>query len=205
MPLPAAANQNDALSEVYAKSLHDLIESRSGLAGVSSAVAELQVIGEVAQRDRRFAAFLVSRIIGTEQKQASLRTMFAGQVSTEVLNFLFVLAQNERLDKLASITASLAQMVQRREGAVDVTVTTAAPLAPAALEELRGRIEGKLGGKKPVMKTAVNPAMIGGMRLQIGDKLYDASVETRLRQLREQLASVGLPAVRAAAERILAV
>ena len=45
--------------------------------------------------------------------------------------------------------------------------------------------------------------MIGGVRLQIGDQLIDASVSTALRKLRDQLATRGLPAVRAAAERII--
>lgn len=201
--MPLLETQPDALCEVYAKSIHDLALSKGGNDNVATVAGELRELLALARDNRRFGEFLSSRIIGVEKKQASLATILRGKASPLTLNFIMVLAANERLAHLPGISAALDEIVETGAGRVEVKVTTASPINPAELESLKARIQSRLTNQQPVLKTYTDPAMIGGIRLQIGDKLYDASVETKLRQLREQLSVNGLPAVRAAMSKIV--
>ncbi len=76
------------------------------------------------------------------------------------------------------------------------------PLAPEQLETLKQRI-GAMLRKEPVMYTYTEPAMIGGVKLRIGDQLIDGSVAARLKHLRRQLLSAGSSAIRERLDRII--
>ncbi len=201
--MPMIDTPPDALCEVYAVSLHDLALKKGGAELVRSVTEEVNALVDLARRDARFGEFLSSRIIPSKQKQQSLKTILAGKCQEMTLNFLMVLAENERLPRLPGIAAALREIVETAAGRVDVTVTTAQALSEGEIANLRERLKAKMTSGDPVIKAYTNPAMIGGIRLQVGDKLYDASVQTKLRQLREQLSVNGLPTVRAAIGRIV--
>ena len=107
-----------------------------------------------------------------------------------------------RLGNLAPITAAFDQLVQEAFGRVEVDVYTAAPIDADELNSIRERLQSILG-KEPVVHPYVDNAMIGGLKLQIGDQLIDASVATRLRRLRDKLSGEGSAQVRAAADRLV--
>jgi F-type H+-transporting ATPase subunit delta len=86
---------------------------------------------------------------------------------------------------------------------IEVTVFTAQPMNDDQVAQLRTQIHAKLQ-REPVMISKVEPRMLGGIRLQIGDTLIDASLESRLRKVAQNLADNGLPAIRAASETVFA-
>ncbi len=201
--MPLIESQPDALSEVYARSLRELAFSKGGIDKVRLVLEELSGVLALARDNPRFGEFLSSRIISVVDKKKSIGAALRGKCDDLTLHFLMALADNERLGKLPGIVGSLAEMVDAVDGRVEVTVTTSAPIDEDSVRSLRERIASKMPGSTPVIKTIVDPTMIGGIRLQVGDKLFDASVQTKLRQLRDQLSLNGLPAVRAAMGRII--
>ncbi len=201
--MPLIETQPDALSEVYARSLRELAFSKGGVDKVRLVLDELQGVLALARDNPRFGEFLSSRIISVKDKKKSITSALRGKSDDLTLHFLLAVADNERLAKLPGIVGSLAEMVDAVDGRVEVSVTTPAPINDSEIASLRERIAAKMPGNTPVIKAFVDPNMIGGIRLQVGDKLFDASVQTKLRQLRDQLALNGLPAVRAAMGRII--
>lgn len=199
----AGQSQKNALAEVYARSLIELADEQGGLPLAQEAQSELAAVAAAATSDRRFSEFLRSRIITSGVKAATLERMLKGRVSDLTLRFLLVLNKKDRLDQVDAIAHSLQQMLWERTGKVEVEVFTAAPLDSAQTSDVRNRITAAIG-RDPVIENTVDPAMIGGIRLRIGDQLIDGSVATRLARMRESLARSGSEAIRTRFASLLA-
>jgi len=199
--MPLIESQPDAVSALYARSLYELADSQGGHDKISEVLGELQQIADLARNDARFGEFLASRIVSVDQRAKAINTILAGRVSPLTLNFVQVLNEKARLSVLLAIVASLDELVNQKFGRVEIDVCTATPLSDAERDTLKAQMHSKLG-REPVLICRTDAAMIGGIRLQIGDVLIDGSIEARLRKVREQMAANGLPAVRAAFDRL---
>jgi F-type H+-transporting ATPase subunit delta len=113
-----------------------------------------------------------------------------------------VLNEKERLSHLPAITAAYDTLLQRAFGRVEVDVYTAAPLDAAEVNVIKTRLHAVLG-KEPVLHAYTEPAMIGGIKLQIGDQLIDASISSGLRKMRDQMGTHGLAEIRARADKLI--
>lgn len=194
MPLSHAVP--DALCQVYAKSLFDLVETKGDGPAVEGTLAELEDILELAKGDRGFDEFLASRTIPRSKRDATIVRIFSGRCSPLTLQFLRVLNDKERLGSLPGIAAAFDALVQHKFGRVEVDVFTVDAISPDQAADLKSRLSRVLG-KDVVLHPYVDHHMIGGVKFRIGDQLVDASLATRLRSLQDQLASQGLAALRA--------
>lgn len=193
---------SDALSKVYAKSLYELAEQAGGKGKIVEVGEELEEICELARSDRKFGEFLNSPIIDPARRGASLKRIFSNRVTDLTLRFLLVLNEKGRLSVLESITGAYDHLVQEAFGRVEVDLFTAGPLGAEQLGEVTARIRSTLG-KEPVIHSYVEPGMIGGIKLRIGDQLLDGSVASRLRRMRSELLTEGSVTVRGRSKRIL--
>lgn len=200
MPLTDA--QPDALAHVYARALYEMADSRGGRATVEASLGELEDVLEVARSNAEFSEFLASRVLPVAQRSASLEKIFKGRMSDLVLRFLQVLNEKGRLGHLPAIVAAMDQVVQEKFGRIEVDVYTANPISPDELRAVRDRLQKALG-REPIVHPYTDNAMLGGVKLQIGDRLIDASLATQLRRLRDQLAGNGAAEIRARAQRII--
>lgn len=200
--MPLAETQPDALAHVYARSLFELAEASGGRARVETVASQIEDIIELARRDADFSEFLASRILPAKARAASLKNVFTSRVDDLVLRFLLVLNEKGRLGYLATIGAAFDAITQERFGRVEVDVYTAAPLDPAELNTIKARLAAILR-KDAIVHPYTDPSMIGGVKFRIGDQLVDASIATRLRRVRDQLAGRGAAAVRARASKII--
>jgi F-type H+-transporting ATPase subunit delta len=101
-------------------------------------------------------------------------------------NFLRLIAEKGRAGELAGIVAELELLVAAGEGVLEVELTTAHELSDKEFDRILGRIE-KSSGRKVQATRKVNPELIGGIVLQAGSMLLDASVRGRLERLRHEL------------------
>jgi F-type H+-transporting ATPase subunit delta len=198
MPLTEAAP--DALARTYAKSLFQLAQERGGQGAIESTFAELEDIMELARSDARFSEFLSSRILPARKRAEAIRKIFEGRASDLVLNFLLVLNRKGRLGHFNPIVAAFDQLVQEAFGRIEVDVYTASPISSQELSMIQDRLRSSLG-KEPIVHPYTDGSMIGGLKLQIGDQLIDASVATSLRKLRDRLSIEGASQLRSRAER----
>ena len=106
-----------------------------------------------------------------------------GAVSPLLLVFLKVLARHGRLDCLRAVRGQFHRLYDALAGRVQVRVTTAVPLDAAVLRSLEEMLRRKLG-REPVVRQVTDPDLIGGVVVQVGDTLYDASVARQLETLR---------------------
>jgi F-type H+-transporting ATPase subunit delta len=104
-----------------------------------------------------------------------------------VKTFTYLLLDKERLAVLPDISREIDAMIEARAGTVHAEVTSAVALTPAQLTAVTTMLE-KLSGKKVVIEKKQDPALLGGVVAKVGDVVYDGSVRTQLRALRDQLA-----------------
>lgn len=200
--MPLTYSEPDALARIYANSLFDLAKQDGGPQRTEDILGELEDILELTRQDARFGEFFASRILPAKERAASIEKIFSGRVSDVTKRFLLVLNHKDRLNHLPAIVAAYEQIVQHTYGRVEVDVYTAAPIDPQDLNDIRSRLQQKLG-KEPVLHAYTDPSLIGGLKLQIGDQLIDGSVRTQLRKLRDKIAENGGAAIRSTAARMI--
>lgn len=203
--MPLIESQPDAVATTYAKSLLESLKFSGGSpAMITTALDELKGVLELARGDKNFSEFLASRIISAEARDASLQRIFTGRLAPTTVNFLRVLNDKGRLSSLPGIVTAFEHMAQESFGNVEINISTTTPLSDDEKQRLTSRLREALKAE-PILHCTIDPTMIGGIRIQIGDHLIDASVVTKLAQIRENLASTGLARARAAADKILSI
>jgi F-type H+-transporting ATPase subunit delta len=177
------------LARVYAQALLDSALKVSPSAPDAVGDELTQFVTEVAANPA-VARFLSSLAVGSKAKAAALAPALQGRVSDLLRGFVGVLAANNRLDLLRGVEAAYRRILDERAGRVPVKVTTAVPLTDAQKAELTGTLKAALT-REPVVSARVDPDILGGMIVQVGDSVVDTSVRTRLLSLRTLLLEKG--------------
>jgi F-type H+-transporting ATPase subunit delta len=130
---------------------------------------------------------LTNPTIPTEQREGLIATA-PDLLDQEATNFARLLVESARLGEAAAIETEFQRLADEAAGRLRATVTTAIELGREDRERVARELSQRL--EKDVRLTAaVDPSIIGGLKLQYGDRVIDASVATRLQQLRRRLAA----------------
>jgi F-type H+-transporting ATPase subunit delta len=130
---------------------------------------------------------LMTPSVSLRDKQAALQTA-AGPLSREVLFVVNLLLERKRIELLTALAEAFADRVRKHRGIELAEVTTAVPLADADRQLIAQRLEQTLGHRVE-MTTRVDPEIMGGVVVRVGDQLFDASVRGKLERLRRRLAA----------------
>ena len=136
--------------------------------------------------DEAAARAVDSPAVSFVRRRDAVEQMLGRRVSPLALNLALMLAARSRFYLLPEISSAFDNLFRRSRGIVDATVTTPSPLDKKELAALQKRIE-ELAGSQVELYTEINPDLIGGLCVRIGDYQIDASVATRLSRLRKQL------------------
>ena len=179
----------------YAAALLELTEEQ----GVTDAVRDqARDLAELIDGDADLRHVLESPALSAEQRQGILEKALGGRVHDTLLKLVLVMNRKGRAGRIAAMCRAFDRLVDQHRGVVEVKAEVAQPLDDAAAGQLREQISAALGGRTVQLHTHVNPDLIGGLRLQIGDKLIDGSVVSRLNKMRSELVRRGREAARAA-------
>jgi len=200
--MPLVDAQPDALARVYATSLLELAEDAGGRDLAEEILGELEDVLELARADENFSEFLASRVLPHAQRADSLKKILKGRCRDLTLDFLLLLNEKQRLGHLPAIAASFDQLVQERFGRVEVDVFTAQPIGSAELSQVKARLQSALA-KEVIIHPYTDTAMIGGIKVRVGDQLIDGSISAQLRQLRQRLQQHGSAELRSRFGRII--
>jgi F-type H+-transporting ATPase subunit delta len=174
----------EALAEVYARSLHEVAEKQGKVAVIREQLG--QFADELAG-NRELQVFFFSPYFSTQEKTDGLRRGLSG-VDETLSNFLELLIEKHRMPAVLRMRAIFDRITADHEGLLPVEITSAIPVDPATAESLGDRI-GKQTGRKVELKANVDPDIIGGLVLRVGNQILDASIRTRLERLRRQVAT----------------
>jgi F-type H+-transporting ATPase subunit delta len=143
-------------------------------------------VDDVLAKHHDFAQLMRSDMVSRDQKLNLIDRIVAGRASELFTNFLRVLARHDRLDLLPLILAQCGIEAEKRSGRKRVQVISAQPLSETDLNKIRERLVAALA-IQPVLETAVDPSILGGLRVRVGDTVYDGSLRARLKQLRHRV------------------
>lgn len=181
--IPTFDLRRQRVGTIYAKALLGATDDAGNTAEVLDEFHSLleDVIG--AREDLRH--LIAGSLLSEEERVALLDKCFAGKMNPLLLTFLKVVTNHGRQDSLREIYAAAVKLNNEQLGLVEVTATTAAAMPEALATSLTQRLGEQLG-RQVVLRSRIDPDVIGGLVLQVGDTVFDGSVANRLKQLRQQ-------------------
>jgi len=141
---------------------------------------------DVLGRQPAFQELLSSRAVNPDEKAAVLERTVVPKASEFFGNFLRVLARHDRLDLIPYIVEEVRLVHEKRTNKKRVQVTSALPLTNEQLREITDRLRSQMHFE-PIVRSSVDPSLLGGVVIRIGDTVYDSSLRTRISVLRNRL------------------
>jgi F-type H+-transporting ATPase subunit delta len=172
----------ERLGRVYAKAALDAAGDRAEQDALMGELEQLR--DEVFNRQPRVRELFDSRLISKDDKLAMLDRMFGGKLGTTTLNLLKVLAKHGRLGMVRDVIGAMRKMWETRTGRQPVELETANSLSPELEQELLATLT-KVLGADPIVSASVNPDLIAGFVIRVGDRVFDGSTRTRLEAMRK--------------------
>jgi F-type H+-transporting ATPase subunit delta len=173
-----------AAARRYARAIFELARDEGQFEEWAARVAAAREVLSVPE----VRAVLMNPSISGQERQAAVSAFLEG-TAPESVNLGKLLVGAGRVDDIAAIEEEYGRLVDEAEGRVRATATTAVELSPNDRDGLTRSLSERLG-REVRLAAAVDPSIIGGLVLRFGDHVIDASLATRLQQLRRKLAGV---------------
>ena len=171
-------SDKSALASRYAQAVMEAMIERwqSALGAVGSALVN----------DRTLAALMADGDKAVADKAKALESVLPKGTPDEVVNLLKLMIQDGNLDMISAVSGALSKAVSGRSGPVKAEIVSATPLSQAEQEQISASLVAQHGAEL-VFSFQVDPSLLGGLRVRVGDHLTDSSVVSRFNALRESL------------------
>ncbi|MBK9617891.1 MAG: ATP synthase F1 subunit delta [Candidatus Obscuribacter sp.] len=152
-------------------------------------LTELKAINEVVASDRDMTIVLSHPSISASDKKKFLNSLFQGKLSELSENLLNLLADKRRLDLLPFIESGYRTLLNKNKNILAASLSCSEPLAESSIANIKSQLTEHLG-KKLELDVKVDPSLIGGVVLKIGDQVIDGSLKGKLKSIEKALLSV---------------
>jgi len=173
----------EEIAAVYARSLFQVAKEQDKLDAVREQIGEF---ADALDESRELQVFFFSPYFSTAEKQDGLDRAVTG-ADEIVVNFLKLLIENHRMPVIFRLRRAFEEFWQDENQLLPVTVTSAVELDQATVQQIGDRIAEQTGRRVDLSAT-VDPEILGGMVVRVGNSVLDASIRNRLEQLRKQVA-----------------
>jgi len=170
-------------ARVYAEALFDVAREKGRLDAIRD---DLSQFADTLEGDRELQVFLFTPHFSSAEKVAGLKRAVSG-AEPELLNFLELLIEKHRMSEIFRIRRQFEESWKRENRLIDVTVTSAVELDPAVVGRIGEEIE-RQTGQKVELASRIDEEILGGIVLQVGNMVLDASIRNRLEKLRKNVA-----------------
>jgi len=172
-----------SVAKVYAVAY---LDSAGGLGGDAAVEELVSFVDDVLTPQTQFDQLLRGSALGRDDKDRLIDRVVGTRATPLFANFLRVLAKHGRLDLLQGIRRQSEIEQERRAGKRRVSVSSAAELSAELLASIKSSLTTSLGCD-PILETRIDPSLIGGLVIRVGDTVYDGSLKTQVKQLRARL------------------
>ena len=173
----------EEIASVYARSLFEVAKEQDKLDKVRDEIGEF---ADALNESRELQVFLFSPYFSTREKSEGLEKAISGADETTV-NFLKLLIEKHRTPVLFRVRAELDQLWEEENRLLPVTVTSAVELPKATVKQIGDRIAEQTD-RKVDLSSKVDPDILGGIVVRVGNSVLDASIRNRLENFRKQVA-----------------
>ncbi|MCC6484828.1 MAG: ATP synthase F1 subunit delta [Armatimonadetes bacterium] len=155
---------------------------------VEQVAAELTLVRSTVQHSEELRTVLLRGVTPDATKKRILKKLFEPHVSALTLDFLNLLVDKRREDVVESIDTAFRKIADERSNIVRAEVVSAVALTEEELQEMRAAL-GRMTGKQVELEPTVDPSVIGGVVIRVGDTLIDGSVRAQIARLKETMAA----------------
>ncbi|MBK9765125.1 MAG: ATP synthase F1 subunit delta [Flavobacteriales bacterium] len=165
----------------YAQSLISLAKEQDS---VESIQEDMHLVATTTAANHELVVLLKSPVVKADKKVLILNKIFAGKVGEVTSRFMGILVRKGREALLPEIAAAYNELYKQNKNIITAEVSSAIELSAEALEKVRAQAIEKHPGKTIELVQRIDPSLIGGVVIRIGDEQYDGSVSRRLSDLR---------------------
>jgi F-type H+-transporting ATPase subunit delta len=176
---------NSMVAKRYALALFQIAKEQQLLGVVEE---ELRVVREVMHYNKELSAVLKSSKLSLEKKKDVIRASF-GTVSAYVLNTLLILIDRHREDEIVEVANQFFELANEEMGIADAEVYSTRELTDAERDAISATFAAKVGKKSLRIENIVDSELLGGVKLRIGNRIYDGSLRGKLDRLERKLLS----------------
>ena len=170
----------------YANAMADIALAQGA---AETAAKQLQQFGAAYAESLELRTFLASPAVSITAKHEVLEKIVARLGASKIIrNFLFVLTDHRRTQLIPEVIATFHEVIRQRQGIAEAIVSSPIELSAAQKKEMAATLA-RLTGKKIEAKYTLDPALLGGAVVRIGDTIYDGSLRSRLNEMRARLAA----------------
>lgn len=173
----------EEIAQVYSRALFQVAQERDALDELRDQLAEF---ADALDQNRELSVFFFSPYFSTEEKKEGLEKAVTG-ADEALTNFLGLLIEKHRMPLIHRIRRQFDELWAEENRLLPVAVTSAVELDKATVKKLGDEI-GEQTGRKIDLASNVDPDILGGIVVQVGNSVLDASIRHRLEQLRRQVA-----------------
>lgn len=167
----------------YAESLFDLAKEENK---VTQYLDDIKLVGEVLDSDPQIVQFFNHVLIENDKKIQLLDQSFKGNVDQYVLNFLKLLVQSRRIRYIDDIVKSYINLSNQYLGIEGGMIYTPYELTDQQIQDIEKAISQK-ENKKVTLKVSIDPSLLGGIKVQIANRIYDGTIKNKVEMLKKEL------------------
>lgn len=167
----------------YAESLFDLAKEENK---VTQYLDDIKLVGEVLDSDPQIVQFFNHVLIENDKKIQLLDQSFKGNVDQYVLNFLKLLVQSRRIRYIDDIVKSYINLSNQYLGIEEGMIYTPYELTDQQIQDIEKAISQK-ENKKVTLKVYIDPSLLGGIKVQIANRIYDGTIKNKVEMLKKEL------------------
>ncbi|MFN7894263.1 MAG: ATP synthase F1 subunit delta [Pirellula sp.] len=192
-------SEEQHVGQVYARAL---LQVASASNKVDLVVDQLEsVVRDVLDKSSEAELILSNPKMSADEKIGFLDRVFASEMDGTLLKFLKVLCRRQRMNFVRSIAQSALEQRDEMAGRMQVDVITSAPLAESSSQALIAKLKA-IFNKDVRLNSSVDPSILGGLVVRIGDTVYDGSLDGQLKLLRKETKTKSEASVRAKASQM---
>jgi ATP synthase F1 delta subunit len=173
----------EEIARVYAEALFEVAKEKGKLDLIRE---QLGQVADALERDRDFAVFFFSPYFSSAEKRDGIERAIAG-AEPELTNFLELLVEKHRMPVIFRIRRRFDELWAEENKRLEVTLTSAVELDPEVVERVGAEIE-RQTDRTVELRSRVDEDVLGGLVLQVGNMVLDASIRNRLERLRKEVA-----------------
>ena len=173
------------LAERYAKALVDIAFENNSIEEFKRELAGIEAY--LAKYDN-LMRLLRNPSVSIKDKKDIVNGLFEGKTRQDILNFLMVLLDNERIGLMPAIINEFNALADKRRNILNITVYSAFPLDKPELEKIKEKYKNLYKASDVKIREEIDRDLMGGVKIEIGGKIVDASVKSRLKGLEEFIA-----------------
>ncbi|MGC4377375.1 F0F1 ATP synthase subunit delta [Fictibacillus sp. Mic-4] len=178
------SKDQSVIAKRYALALFEVVRANN----LEQVEDELRLIKEVFRSNKDLLKILNHPKISTADKKELVKTTFGAALSAPVMNTIFLLIDRNRHNMITEMVSHFIVLANEAENIAEAKVYSVRPLTEKEKEELEATFAARVGKAKLRIENIVDPSLIGGIKVRIGNRIFDGSISGKLERIERQLA-----------------